>query len=132
MTRVSSAARLRAMQMTAGVSVVIPTYNRATLIGDTIDSILRQTVPPAEVIVVDDGSTDDTAAVVARYGGAVRYHRIENSGPGVARNIGVSLARSPWIAFCDSDDIWLPIKQERQLRLQALCPEVESSFTDHA
>lgn len=118
--------------MTIEVSVIIPTYNRATLIGETIDAILGQTVPPAEVIVVDDGSTDDTAATIARYGSAVRYHGIENSGPGVARNVGVSLARSPWIAFCDSDDIWLPVKQERQLRLHALCPEVESSFTDHA
>ncbi|HXP77396.1 MAG TPA: glycosyltransferase [Stellaceae bacterium] len=116
--------------MSFDVSAIIPTYNRAHLIGDTIDSILRQTAPPAEIIVVDDGSTDDTAATVARCGNAVRYHRIENSGPGAARNVGVSMARSPWIAFCDSDDVWLPTKQERQLRLHALCPEVECSFTD--
>jgi glycosyltransferase involved in cell wall biosynthesis len=118
--------------MSIDVSVIIPTYNRASLIGDTLDAILGQTVPPAEIIVVDDGSNDDTVGVVARYRSAVRYHRIENSGPGVARNIGVSLARWPWIALCDSDDIWLPTKQERQLRLHALCPEVECSFTDHA
>jgi len=118
--------------MNFDVSVIIPTYNRVNLIGQTLDSIVRQTVPPAEIIVVDDGSSDDTAGLVARYGSAVRYHRIENSGPGVARNIGVSLARSPWIALCDSDDIWLPTKQERQIRLHALCPEVECSFTDHA
>jgi glycosyltransferase involved in cell wall biosynthesis len=117
--------------MSLDVSVIIPTYNRAHLIGDTIESILGQTVPPAEIIVLDDGSTDDTAGVVSRYGEAIRYHRIENSGPGAARNVGVEIARSPWIAFCDSDDLWLPTKQERQLRLHALCPEVECSFTDN-
>jgi len=118
--------------MSVDVSVIIPTYNRANLIGDTLDAILGQTNPPAEIIVVDDGSTDDTAGVVGRYAGAVRYHRIENSGPGAARNTGVSLARGSWIAFCDSDDLWLPTKLERQLRLHTLCPEVECSFTDHA
>ena len=116
--------------MSIAVSAIIPTYNRAHLIGDAVDSILGQTVGAAEVIVVDDGSTDDTEAIVARYRNAIRYRRIENSGPGVARNVGVSMARSPWIAFCDSDDVWLPTKQERQLRLHALCPEVECYFTD--
>jgi hypothetical protein len=118
--------------MSFDVSAVIPTYNRANLIGDTVESVLRQSVPPAEIIVVDDGSTDDTAEVIARYGSAVRYHRMENFGPGAARNLGVSIARAPWIAFCDSDDIWLPTKLERQLRLHALCPEAGCSFTDLA
>jgi glycosyltransferase involved in cell wall biosynthesis len=121
--------------MSSHVSLIVPTFNRAPLIGETIESLLTQTVAPAEVIVVDDGSTDDTAAVVNRYGARVRYHRVENTGssnvgPSAARNVGVSLAASPWIAFCDSDDLWLPTKLERQLRLHTLCPTVEFSFTD--
>jgi glycosyltransferase involved in cell wall biosynthesis len=116
--------------MSVDVSVIIPTFNRATLIGETIDSILTQTRPPSEVIVVDDGSTDDTEGVVARYGNAVRYHRIDNVGPSAARNVGVSLAKGSWLAFCDSDDLWRPTKLERQLALHELAPGVEYSFTD--
>src|SRR5690242_19336912 len=112
------------------VSVVIPSFNRAGLIGETIDSILAQTRPPSEVIVVDDGSTDETESVVARYGRAVRYHRIDNVGPSAARNVGVSLARGSWIAFCDSDDLWRPTKLERQVALHELASDVEYSFTD--
>lgn len=112
------------------VSVVVPTFNRAALIGETIQSILAQTRPASEIIVVDDGSTDDTERVVARYGGAVRYRRIDNVGPSAARNVGVSLAQGSWIAFCDSDDLWRPTKLERQIRLHELAPEVEYSFTD--
>jgi glycosyltransferase involved in cell wall biosynthesis len=116
--------------MSADVSVVIPTFNRAGLIAETLDSILGQTLPAAEVIVVDDGSLDDTEKAVGRYAARVRYHRIENSGPSRARNVGVSLARSRWIAFCDSDDLWLPEKLERQMRIHDLFPDVEYSFTD--
>jgi len=121
--------------MNSDVSVIVPTFNRAALIGKTIDSLLAQTTAPVEVIVVDDGSTDDTEAVARRYGSQVRYHRVEtkgsgNIGPSAARNVGGSLARSTWIAFCDSDDLWLPTKLERQLRIHTLCPTVEFSFTD--
>ena len=116
--------------MSADVSVVIPSFNRAGLIAETLESILGQTFPPAEIIVVDDGSTDDTEAVVARYAPKVRYHRIENSGPSRARNVGASLASARWIAFCDSDDLWRPTKLERQMRIHELFPEVEYSFTD--
>jgi glycosyltransferase involved in cell wall biosynthesis len=122
--------------MSFDVAVIVPTFNRAHLIGETIDSLLAQTHAPAEVIVVDDGSTDDTAAVIRRYGERARYHPVDaargNIGPSAARNVGVSLATAPWIAFCDSDDIWLPSKLERQLRVHALCPAIEFSFTDCA
>jgi hypothetical protein len=91
-----------------GVSVVIPTYNRAGLIGATLDAILLQTSPPAEVIVVDDGSTDDTAAVLARYAPRVRRIVIPNSGDLAARNYGLRAARGRLVAFCDSDDLWQP------------------------
>ncbi len=120
--------------MSVAVAVIVPTFDRAHLIGETLDSLLSQTHAPAEVIVVDDGSMDDTAAVVRRYGARVRYHRVDsaegNIGPSAAKNIGVALSTAPWIAFCDSDDIWLPSKLERQLRVHALCPEVELSYTD--
>jgi glycosyltransferase involved in cell wall biosynthesis len=90
-----------------GISVVIPTYNRATLIGRAIESALGQTRRPYEVIVVDDGSTDDTRQKVAAFGDAVRYVYQENAGASVSRNMGVREAASDWIAFLDSDDIWL-------------------------
>jgi glycosyltransferase involved in cell wall biosynthesis len=90
------------------ISVVVPTYNRATLIEETLAGILSQTRPPDEVIVVDDGSTDDTAAVVARHAPTVRTIRINNSGDLVARNTGLRAAVGDLVAFCDSDDIWMP------------------------
>lgn len=94
--------------MTFDVSVVIPTFNRAALLDETLTWILSQSHQPAEVIVVDDGSTDDTEIVVGRYNSRVRYHHIENSGQARARNVGVSLSTAPWLAFCDDDDLWRP------------------------
>ena len=90
------------------VSAIIPSYNRADFLPETISCLLAQTTPPHEIIVVDDGSTDDTAAVVATFGPAVRYKRIENSGAPVARNAGAALATGDWLWFCDSDDLWRP------------------------
>lgn len=105
------------------VSVVIPTYNRGNSLSDAIGSTLAQTVQPLEVIVVDDASTDGTEDVVARIAERsravpVRYHRMAtNRGGGVARNHGVALARAPYVAFLDSDDVWLSTKLEEQLAL---------------
>ena len=87
-------------------SVVIPTFNRQELIGSTLASVMSQELSPGQIIVVDDGGTDDTEDVARRFG--VEYVKIQNSGPGNARNIGVSLSRHDWIAFCDSDDLWKP------------------------
>jgi glycosyltransferase involved in cell wall biosynthesis len=99
------------------VSVVIPTYNRAHCIGRAIDSALQQTVPPHEILVIDDGSTDDTESVVEAIASRlVRYVRKENAGVSSARNLGVELATGRWIAFLDSDDTWRPLKLELQLR----------------
>jgi GT2 family glycosyltransferase len=97
------------------VSVVIPSYNRADLLTLTIRSILAQTVRPAEIIVVDDGSTDHTAAACAAFPSPVQYIRQENSGVSAARNRGIKAASGSWIAFCDSDDLWMPNKLEVQL-----------------
>jgi glycosyltransferase involved in cell wall biosynthesis len=96
------------------VSVVIPTWNRAQLVERAITSVLAQSRPPEEVIVVDDGSTDNTADVVGRFS-AVIYERIEQSGVSAARNHGIRRARGEWIAFLDSDDEWLPEKLAVQM-----------------
>lgn len=116
--------------MSIEVSVIIPTYNRAGLIPFTLDSILRQSHKPSEVIVVDDGSKDDTEAVVRQYASRVKYVRVENGGQGRARNIGVSAATTPWIAFCDSDDLWQPDKLALQVRLFERAPDVQYAFTN--
>lgn len=97
------------------VSVVIPTYNRARWIGRTIASILDQSVAPSEVVIVDDGSVDDTEAECLRFGDRVRYVRQQNGGVSRARNHGASLATSRWVAFCDSDDVWHPQKLALQI-----------------
>jgi len=90
------------------ISVVIPTYNRADLIAETLDAIFAQTLPPSEIIVVDDGSKDNTPSILANYGSRIRSMRIMNSGDLVARNIGLRSARGRLVAFCDSDDLWMP------------------------
>lgn len=90
------------------VSVVITTYNRAGLVGQAIDSALAQTWTDREILVVDDGSTDRTEAVVRGYGPRVTYVRKDNGGEASARNRGVREASGAWVAFLDSDDRWEP------------------------
>lgn len=89
-------------------SVVIPTRDRARLVVRAIESVLAQRHPASEVIVVDDGSVDDTEARVEALGGPIRYVRQLAQGPSAARNAGVDLARERWVAFLDSDDHWRP------------------------
>jgi glycosyltransferase involved in cell wall biosynthesis len=99
------------------VSVVIPTYNRAPLLGRSLRSVLGQSYVDFEVIVVDDGSTDGTGGVVASFGDPrVRYVALaRNAGAGAARNVGIGLARGKFLAFQDSDDEWLPSKLAKQM-----------------
>lgn len=97
------------------VSVIIPTYNRANLIAGAIDSVLGQTLPNVEIVVVDDGSTDDTDERLGRFGDRIRVIRQDNAGVSSARNAGIRAARGQWIAFLDSDDRWHPPKLESQL-----------------
>jgi glycosyltransferase involved in cell wall biosynthesis len=92
------------------VSAVIPTYNRAHLVSRAIRSALAALGPDDEVIVVDDGSTDDTVAVVNGFGPPVRLLQVPHGGAGAARNAGLAAARSPLVAFLDSDDEWFPDK----------------------
>ncbi len=96
------------------ISVVIPCYNAAGFLPETLASVLRQTYSPYEVLVVDDGSSDDSASVAASFGPPVRVICQANQGESVARNRGIDEARGDWIAFLDADDLWDPVKLQRQ------------------
>lgn len=114
------------------VSVVVPTYNRANVVRASIESVLRQTHANVEVVVVDDGSKDDTQRVVEGYGAPVRYLYQANSGVSAARNLGFASARGEFIALLDSDDQFLPWKLEAQVRVLRAHPEVGMVWTDMA
>jgi glycosyltransferase involved in cell wall biosynthesis len=101
----------------AVVSVVIPTHNRAHMVGDAIDSALQQSLKGAEIIVVDDGSTDDTEARVRGYGDRVRYVKTPNGGVAHARNIGMRHATGRYLTFLDSDDLLYPYALELEAQL---------------
>lgn len=100
------------------VSVIMPSYNTAKYIAESIESVINQTYPHWELIIVDDCSTDDTDSVVAKYlsDGRIRYLKNEkNSGAAISRNYALREAKGKWIAFLDSDDVWLPEKLETQI-----------------
>jgi glycosyltransferase involved in cell wall biosynthesis len=99
------------------VSVIIPTYNRIETIKRTLDSVLKQSWPHLEIIVVDSESTDGTVEILAGYGDKIRLLRQKKDGPGAARNAGIKVANGEIISFLDSDDEWLPEKTERQVKL---------------
>jgi glycosyltransferase involved in cell wall biosynthesis len=115
------------------VSIVVPTYNRARLIGEAIDSALQQTWRNLEVLIVDDGSTDDTARIVdewTRRDERVQYFVQKNRGVSAARNRALAEARGSFVAFLDSDDAWYPWKLEVQLGLLTARPELVMCWTD--
>ena len=95
------------------VSAIVPAYNRADFLEETLESLLGQSAPPKEVIVVDDGSMDHTPEILAAFGAKIRTVRIENGGAPVARNVGARLATGDWLWLCDSDDLWSPDYQAR-------------------
>lgn len=99
------------------VSVIIPTYNRAKYVRHAIDSVLGQTYPNYEIIVVDDGSTDNTREALKPYVNRIKYIYQEHSGHSAARNTAIHASRGQWIAFLDSDDTWLPAKLSRQMEI---------------
>ena len=105
------------------VSVIIPAHNASQYIGRAIESVLAQTRKPDEIIVVDDGSTDNTAEVIKKYE-SIRYIHQENAGVSVARNTGIETAASEWIAFLDADDEWIPEKLELQTELLRRNPDL--------
>lgn len=100
--------------MSHSISVVIPTFNRASQVPDAVRSVMAQTLKPFEIIVIDDGSSDNTEEALAPFGNSIRYIKTENRGVSAARNRGVLEARGEWIAFLDSDDTWHPSKLRRQ------------------
>lgn len=116
--------------MTAVVSVIIPTYNRAKSLARALDSVFAQKEVLFEVIVVDDGSTDDTKALIEQQYPTVCYHYQSQQGVSAARNSGVRLATSPWIAFLDSDDEWAPDKLHQQLCAAKQYPDIKIVHTN--
>jgi glycosyltransferase involved in cell wall biosynthesis len=113
------------------VSVVVPTYNRARLIGEAIESVRAQTYPRFEIVVIDDGSTDDTEARIrAIQDPRIRYVGQANAGVAAARNLGVKLSRASIVSFLDSDDLWKPGKLAVEVAFLERHPEVQAVFSD--
>ena len=97
------------------ISVIIPTFNRKVFICEAIKSVLNQTYKDWELLIIDDGSTDNTKSIIDKYSQSnphIKYFYQENGGQGSARNLGVKVAAGNWVAFLDHDDIWLPKKLE--------------------
>jgi len=114
------------------VSVIMPTYNTAPFIGQAICSVLRQTYADWELLIVDDGSEDNTPKVVAKYvEPRIRYFRTENLGAGHARNLGIAKARGAFVAFLDSDDVWFPHKLDVQLKVLRDEPDVGLTYSNY-
>lgn len=113
------------------ISVIIPTYNCAPFIKAAIDSIFGQTIAPAEVIVIDDGSTDGTEQVLAAYGSRISYHRQANAGVSVARNRGLEIATGDFITFLDADDLAAPTRLELQWRKLTSVPDAVACFSGY-
>ena len=115
--------------MKANVSVIIPAYNAESYLAETIESALAQTAPPAEILVVDDGSTDRTAEVARGFEArGVRVLRKANGGPASARNEAIRHSTGEYLAFLDSDDLWVPDKLEAQLAFLELRPDVGLTY----
>jgi glycosyltransferase involved in cell wall biosynthesis len=113
------------------VSTVIPAHNSSAFLGDAVESVLAQTFLDHEILVVDDGSTDETPEVAATFGDKIRYFRQEHSGPAAARNNGIAESKGRFVAFLDSDDIWLPEKLEKQLAMFESDPGIGLVTTNH-
>ncbi len=111
------------------ISVIIPTYNRASFLSKTIDSILNQTVKVDEIIVVDDGSTDDTQSILNSFTN-IKYIKQTNQGVSKARNIGIQNSTNNWICFLDSDDIWHDTKIEKQIEFHITNKDILFSHTN--
>lgn len=111
------------------VSVVIPAYNAEPYLEECVRSVLAQTHPVEEILIVDDGSTDRTQILAESFGAPVRLLQQKQGGPARARNLGVSQASGEWIAFLDADDLWLPEKVEKQLEAFQKAPDAVLCYT---
>ncbi|MGA3316330.1 MAG: glycosyltransferase [Candidatus Korobacteraceae bacterium] len=117
--------------MAPTVSVIIPTFNRSALLPKAIESVLAQTYTDYELIVIDDGSTDDTHERLKPYMERIRYFYQDNRGASAAQNKGIEVAKGKWISILGSDDVWLPTKLERQLKaLATFGSDFAACFTD--
>ena len=114
------------------VSVIIPTYNRGWIVREAIDSVLEQDFSDYELIVVDDGSKDDTPAILEAYGNRITVLRQPNKGVSAARNRGIETTAGPLIAFLDSDDLWLPRKLSAQVKFFEDHPEAVINQTQES
>lgn len=112
------------------VSVVIPTYNRASFVSEAIESVLDQTFSDYEIIVVDDGSTDNTHEILEQYRDKIQYIYQENEGVSAARNTGIKNSTGLWLAFLDSDDKWMPEYLATQMEGIRRSPEISMQTTD--
>ncbi len=112
------------------VSCIIPNYNNSALVSQTVESCLNQTYSHKEIIVVDDGSTDDSLATLGQFGDAITLIAQENCGVSVARNIGSYHSKGSLLAFCDADDLWHPLKLEKQVSALVQRPEAAGCYTD--
>jgi len=110
------------------ISVIIPVHNAERYLAEAIESVLAQTYQPLEIIVINDGSTDNSEAVAKRYVPSVRYYTQQNKGIGPTRNRGAELARGRFLAFLDADDLWVADKLERQMALFEADPELDMVF----
>ena len=112
------------------ISVVIPVFNRKQLIERSINSVINQTYPPDEIIVIDDGSIDGTYDLIKKnYPQVILIHQ-ENKGVSAARNVGITIAKGKWIAFLDSDDEWFPEKLEEQINYLKINNSYKICHTD--
>tara|TARA_Y100000590_G_scaffold470772_1_gene669992 strand:- start:43476 stop:44312 length:837 start_codon:yes stop_codon:yes gene_type:complete len=107
------------------ISVIIPTFNRAHTLKRCLDSVLNQTYPPFEIIVVDDGSTDNTKELLKDYEGKIIVHKIENSGVSSARNYAIERCSGDWVALLDSDDEWLTNRLQEQVDYLKIFPNIK-------
>ncbi len=114
----------------AKVSVIIPTYQTGRFIAQAIDSVLNQTFPVSEIIVVDDGSTDQTESILRGYGDRIQVIRQMNQGPSAARNTGIRAAQGEFVAFLDADDYWSPDKLQKECSVIQSDPQLGLVFCD--
>lgn len=108
------------------ISALIPAYNSGRFIGKAIESVLHQTYPPMEIVIFNDGSTDNTGAIVKTYRDRVRYIEGKKIGFTAARNYLLAQAKGDWIAFHDADDLWMPQKLEKQTTFMQQHPEMDA------
>lgn len=110
------------------VSIIIPTYNSARYLPEALESALNQTYTNIDIIVVNDGSTDNTRQIMNRFVDRVTYVEQDNGGPSRARNAGLSRARGDYVAFLDADDMWMPHKLEEQMKIFRLYPDTRAVY----